>query len=148
MSRVSSACNLTVRTTVFAGSLPPAIGFLTVRQPLSPSPMLLFLYTAVLRKLFNHLIISGVQTTMATFCKSCPSGCGPFRNMASIFTTVENTYDSWSSTAQESIAYMSSIGFGTLGTLVEHPLHAIFPLVQHDLSGVVVLISSMNMLNT
>ena len=124
MSRVSNVCKPTVQTMVFVGSLHPACGFRMVClrvlywiEPHANNRSLIFFSLRVLQLIFfQSWLYSGVETTMATFCKSCPSGCGPFRNKASIFATAEFTYASWSSTAQQSISYMSSIGFGTLGT--------------------------------
>eukprot|EP00048_Salpingoeca_helianthica_P006676 m.101432 g.101432 ORF g.101432 m.101432 type:complete len:839 (+) comp14089_c0_seq7:137-2653(+) len=54
---------------------------------------------------------NGASVTLSALCAACPSGCGPFRNQASIYQTAITEFHRWDTTAQQAINYIATPAF-------------------------------------
>lgn len=59
-----------------------------------------------------------VEATLGELCSNCPSGCGPFRNMDTMYDVLSTEFQSWPEAVQTVINFIGTVSFGAILLLV------------------------------
>ena len=59
----------------------------------------------------NTICFGDEVFTLEQFCRGCPTGCSPFRDQTSIYTTLELEYADWEQDAREVFTFMGTTAF-------------------------------------
>eukprot|EP00039_Didymoeca_costata_P023989 m.8915 g.8915 ORF g.8915 m.8915 type:complete len:896 (-) comp3972_c0_seq1:136-2823(-) len=59
----------------------------------------------------DSIYSDGFETSMQQFCSSCPSGCGPFRNMEFMISPIQDSASRWPNWLQDIVNFMGTAPF-------------------------------------